>query len=246
MKAIGFDVWKTLLNPDPFVRKFSQYLSLEVGLQGDEVYRLVIAAYEEIKRLRARGLIRENSIVSDSLSVVLRYVPGATKEKVRRALSKAVLTVDPKELVLDTADIVLGTIKELGYSIVTIGNVVYWPGSYTRLLLERTGLARLIDAQVYADEEMCSKPSPRIFDAAVKALREEGKTVGLLAHVGDNMREDFLGALSYGIKAVLIDRDGVFGRTLELIPGRGYIVKSLKEIPELARLWMINGQTYQD
>lgn len=110
--------------------------------------------------------------------------------------------------------------RERGLSIVTAGNVVYWPGAYTRLLLEQAGLGSLIDAQVYADEVSCSKPRACIFERASEDLAEEGLDNHIVAHVGVSLREDFLGAISYGLKAVLVDRERLFKTApSELIPG---------------------------
>ncbi len=236
MPAISFDVWMTLLDSRAFMREFAEQASRIAGLDPDEAYEQVLEAYAEIKRLRAREGIPDDDIVQSSLAILLAHLP-VTEEVARRALARTLLVEGPERYVLDSAHEVLGELRRMGFSIAVVGNVVYWPGAYTRVLLERVGLADLIDVQVYADEARCSKPRPCIFERAEKLLKAEGANHRLVAHVGDSFREDFLGALNYGLKAVLVDRQGECP-TGELIPGRAYAIRSLKELPPLARRWV--------
>ena len=51
------------------------------------------------------------------------------------------------------------------------------------------------------------KPHPSIFEAALAAL---GVEVGEAVMVGDSYRDDIEGARALGMRAILVDRDGVY------------------------------------
>jgi putative hydrolase of the HAD superfamily len=72
-------------------------------------------------------------------------------------------------------------------------------------VLERTGLAPLLDAVVTSAAVGASKPDARVFAAALAALgaRPDGAL-----HVGDRLEEDVEGALRAGLDAAWLDRDG--------------------------------------
>jgi HAD superfamily hydrolase (TIGR01509 family) len=72
-------------------------------------------------------------------------------------------------------------------------------------VLERCGIAGLIDATVTSAGVGARKPDPAIFRAALE-LAGAGPDEAL--HIGDTAEEDVTGASAAGIRALLIDRDG--------------------------------------
>jgi putative hydrolase of the HAD superfamily len=72
-------------------------------------------------------------------------------------------------------------------------------------VLERAGLAPLIDAVVTSAAVGARKPGPAIF---AHALALAGTTTGQARHVGDSLSEDVAGARGFGIRPVLVRRDG--------------------------------------
>jgi len=78
-----------------------------------------------------------------------------------------------------------------------------------RPLLHNLALERYFETIVVSCEVGFSKPSPVIFEQAV---RKSGVTAAHALHVGDSFAEDVLGARSAGFQAVLIDR-GADGKT---------------------------------
>ena len=72
-------------------------------------------------------------------------------------------------------------------------------------VLERCGLAELLDGAVSSAEAGASKPDPAIF---VSALELVGCEPAEALHVGDTREEDVVGARAAGIRALLLDRDG--------------------------------------
>jgi len=61
------------------------------------------------------------------------------------------------------------------------------------------------DSVTISSETGFAKPDPAIFQAAVKALNSEPRTILL---VGDSLHDDVLAARAMGMRAVLIDRRG--------------------------------------
>jgi putative hydrolase of the HAD superfamily len=72
-------------------------------------------------------------------------------------------------------------------------------------VLERSGLAPLLDGVVVSAAVGAAKPSPAIF---ARALELAGTSAADCLHVGDSLTEDVAGARAVGIEAVLLDRRG--------------------------------------
>jgi putative hydrolase of the HAD superfamily len=88
-----------------------------------------------------------------------------------------------------------------GVRIIVVSN---WDVSLQEVL-ERVGLAPLLDGVVTSAAVGAAKPSPEIFR---HALGLAGVAAGDAVHVGDTLDEDVRGAQACGIRAVLVRRDG--------------------------------------
>jgi putative hydrolase of the HAD superfamily len=75
-------------------------------------------------------------------------------------------------------------------------------------VLERTGIAALVDGIVTSAEAGAPKPAPEAF---VRALALAGCGPDDALHVGDSLEEDIVGARNAGIQPVLLRRDGAPG-----------------------------------
>jgi putative hydrolase of the HAD superfamily len=95
--------------------------------------------------------------------------------------------------------------------------------------LRHLGLDAVIDAAVFSSEVGWRKPSPRLFEAALRAV---GTRAAHTVYVGDRMREDIGGAAGAGMRTVLVARDDSAVRE----PQRGgphAVIRSLSELPPL-------------
>jgi putative hydrolase of the HAD superfamily len=92
-----------------------------------------------------------------------------------------------------------------------------------RPLLKGLRLDRYFEALVISCEVGFTKPSPVIFEQAARLL---GTPVGSILHVGNSYEEDMQGARSAKLQALLLDRQGKSGESVE----------SLKELE-----WMLAG-----
>ena len=229
--AVTFDVWNTLLSIQAFYSETATRLAELTSRPRSEVEEALRRAYRRVKGLRAAGRIPVSGIVECCVSLLAAEL-GCPRELVKRGFVQAALSVEPSALAYPEAGGALETLRGAGFALAAVSNVTFWPGYVTRLLLERAGLGGFFEAQVYADEVGALKPDPSIFERALEAVKETGIEAEHAAHVGDDFREDFLGAMSLGVVAILVDRAGSLERGAHL-GGRGYVVWDLSEAARL-------------
>ena len=232
--AISVDVWNTLLSTAKFFDALSRGLSVVIGISASEALESVNRAYKRVKEMRARGELDLGRIVDQCIEVLAEELK-ASREDVRRGVARTVAFENLDHLAFEDAAHALKEMRDLEIPVVALSNVTFWPGWYTRLILERSGLGELLTAQVYADEAHALKPDPRMFLRAQKALEEAGVKAEVVAHVGDDFREDFLGAMIAGLKGVLVDRQGRYEEG-SYFHGRGCVVRSMSRLAELLEL----------
>ncbi|OLY80508.1 Haloacid dehalogenase-like hydrolase domain-containing protein 3 [Smittium mucronatum] len=98
-------------------------------------------------------------------------------------------------------------LKELGYKIGVVSN----SDTRTPLVLKDMNLLSYFDFVIDSASFGVEKPSPEIFNIAMqKILNIDGKGIdkSRVLHVGDNLKKDFFGALSFGFNAALLCRPG--------------------------------------
>ncbi|RLE60402.1 MAG: hypothetical protein DRJ35_03400 [Thermoprotei archaeon] len=233
VRHISFDVWMTLLDTRVFYREIARHLAEIKGENPETVYNIIQRGYIAVKEARRRGKIDPQNVLESSFKIAQKATDGFLAfDEVAEAVSRAVNTIDPQSLVLDEAHVLLENLSKK-YSLSVASNVVFWPGYITRTILAKTGLSKYFGVQVYADEVCCLKPEPCMFE---KLYEKTGAEVEEWVHVGDSFREDFLGALAYGLSAILIDRNRVYARGY--FKGfKACIIGSLKEVPACLKIF---------
>ena len=91
--------------------------------------------------------------------------------------------------------------RRAGARVIAVSN---WDVSLAEVL-ERAGLAPLLDGVVTSAAVGAAKPAPAIF---VHARALAGAAAADCVHVGDSLAEDVAGARAVGIEPVLLDRGG--------------------------------------
>ena len=114
---------------------------------------------------------------------------------------------------------VLRDLRSRGLRLVVASN---WDCSLPEVL-DRAGLAELVDGVVSSAMVGAAKPAPALFEAA---LAVAGCSAANALHVGDSPSKDVEGASQAGIAAVLLDRNGERPQA----PAR---IASLAELPSL-------------
>jgi putative hydrolase of the HAD superfamily len=115
----------------------------------------------------------------------------------------------------------LEAIRERGIRVVAASN---WDSSLPEVL-ERVGLAGLLDGVVSSAVVGVTKPAPKLFRAA---LALAGADPSEALHVGDSLQNDVVGARSVGMQAILLVRDGA-------TRGQDQVrsIRALTELPDL-------------
>lgn len=200
-RAVLLDSLGTLVRldpPAPRLRAQLADLGFEVDpAQAERAFAAEIAYYVEhhtegrdassLAELRNRCA----AVLHDALGV-----PGLPIATAREAML-ASIRFDPYP---DAAP-ALGELRGRGLRLVVASN---WDCSLPEVL-ERAGLARLVDGVASSAEAGARKPDARLFYAA---LRLAGCDAGEAVHAGDSLANDVDGALAAGIRPVLVDRDG--------------------------------------
>lgn len=140
-------------------------------------------------RLRCAGVLREALPRSPALD-------GAPVQVVLEALLGSLRFV-----AFDDVRPALVAVRARGVRTVAVSN---WDSSLPEVL-ERTGIAPLLDGVVCSAVLGVAKPSAELFE---RALELAGAAAADALHVGDSPDEDVAGAIAAGIEPVLIDRAG--------------------------------------
>ena len=98
---------------------------------------------------------------------------------------------------------VLAALRARGVRLAIVSN---WD-SRLPALLDRVGLSPWFDAILVSGIEGVEKPAPEIF---LRAARRLGVAPQACVHAGDSPLDDYRGAESAGMRAVLVDRAGAF------------------------------------
>ncbi|WP_461866793.1 HAD family hydrolase [Thermococcus sp.] len=225
MKLVSFDVWNTLLDINLMLDEIAIAIAKISGQCIADVTLAIMNARAEIKELRKEKKGNPERALEESQEL-LAEILGVDVEIIKRAASQAVLNVN-RDIVMEGALETLQQVKSKGYTTITVGNVMFWPSTYTRLILERFGLAEFIDKQFYSDEVKAYKPMREFFEKALSYFKVKPEEA---IHVGDTKAEDFEGALKAGMWAVWINPDA---EGVKRIHERGFEVPSVEGLLEV-------------
>lgn len=200
IKAVTFDVWNTLLRLDVMRERMAEGIAEVVGRDPLEMKLVVEEVVREIKTKRQRLEVTDPLKASwELLAERLECRINDIKNGVARGLLRVL--EDPEPLLFPDTLSVIRSLRDEMEKLAVIGNVLLWPGSYTRAILEKLGVAEYMDLMIFADEAGAMKPERTLFLFVLKELRVEPPEA---VHVGDGIVEDLGGAISSGMKAAII------------------------------------------
>jgi putative hydrolase of the HAD superfamily len=203
--------------PAPRMRAALARVGVEVSEErADQAFRAEIRYYlaHHVEGSDERSL----SALRDSCADVLRHALGHPELDLAAARA-AMLDAIRFQPFPDSAP-ALRELRSRGLKLVVASN---WDCSLPDVL-ERAGLASLVDGVVASAVVGADKPAPAVFEAA---LAVAGCAPDRAVHVGDSIEKDVAGAEAAGIRAVLIDRDGRSAH------GGGAVIASLAELPRV-------------
>lgn len=231
LKAIGFDLWETLITDSPDRSGQTKRLRLarierilaQRGF-GAEAARIE-EAYGQVWQ-RCHELYWSSDVDISSRRQVEHFLEELRLEchrlgeeavaEIEHAYANAAVELLP-ELVAG-ADAVLGALKKRGLALGLISNTGRTPGYALRAILDRLGVARYIDAMVFSNEHGLCKPQASIFEELRAGL---GVDCSEMLFVGDNLYADIYGAQRCGMRAIhfLPRKRGVAVSPLTALPG---------------------------
>jgi putative hydrolase of the HAD superfamily len=207
VRWILFDAVGTLIHPDPLVAVAYQSVAREFGVELDvDVIRERFTAAFSREFSAADGLARESTSEQDEynrwrciVAAVLHDVPDGAGEPFERLWRHFSLPASWRLF-----DDVLPALKNLagrGYRLGIASN-------FDRRLLAIAQAHLLLaycEHAFISSEISFSKPDPRYFAAV---LQELGVPASEILLVGDDLKNDYEGALAAGCQAVLLTRGG--------------------------------------
>ena len=192
-RAVFLDALGTLLELQPPWTLLRSRVPSKISDQ-----RLVAAVRAEMEYYREHAHEGRDPV---SLADLRRRCAEFLSEQLGVAISAGELMRAVRMGAYPEAEPTLRSLSESGLRLVVVSN---WDCSL-REVLERCGLAHLLDGAVSSAEAGARKPDPAIF---APALELAGCAPAEVLHVGDTPEEDLVAARAAGIRALLIDRLG--------------------------------------
>lgn len=213
LKAVGFDLWETLITDTPALSREQERLRLtrmeeilaargHAALAGriEHAYRALWHRCQELYWSADRDVPCRTQIehfLEELFERSAAALHPALIEELEHAYAHAAVEVPPA--VVDGAEEMLTELTARGLRIGLISNTGRTPGYALRRVLEAVGLAKYIDVMVFSNEHGYCKPERSIFEELRRALDVE---FGELAFVGDNLYVDVHGAQRCGMRGI--------------------------------------------
>ena len=226
-RAILLDALGTLLElEDPGPALAAELAAAGAPVTEDEARAAVVAEMTYYKAHHDEGSDPERlaDLRRRCAQVLSDHLPPAAQQLGIEPVTAALLAAI-RFRPFDEVPGVLQTLREQGHRLVVVSN---WDVSLHEQLAA-TGLEPLVDGAVSSAEAGAGKPHPEIYE---QALGVAGVAVGEAVMVGDSPDTDIAGALSLGMRSVLVDRWGV----AQAPPG-AHRIASLAELPALLESW---------
>lgn len=212
LKAIGFDLWETLITDTPQLSRAQERLRLsrmeEIlaargrGAEAERIERAYRALWHRCyERYWAEDVDvpcrRQIEHFLEELELDPASFDSDALDELERAYAMAAVEIPPA--VVEGAPLLLHALRQRGLRLGLISNTGRTPGYALREILRRAGLADHIDVMVFSNEHGACKPQPSIFEELRRGL---GVDYGEMMFVGDNLHVDVYGAQQCGMRAV--------------------------------------------
>jgi putative hydrolase of the HAD superfamily len=226
-RAILLDALGTLLElEDPGPALADELGAAGAAVSEDEARAAVVAEMTYYKAHHDEGSDAERlaDLRRRCAQVLADNLPAHAQQLGLEAITQALLAAirfRPFDEVPDT----LRALRASGHRLVVVSN---WDVSLHEQLAA-TGLDAFVDGAVSSAEAGAGKPHPDIYERALDVAGVEAADAMM---VGDSPDMDIAGALSLGIRSVLVDRWGVAEA-----PAGAYRIASLAELPAVIESW---------
>ncbi len=211
IKAVFFDLYQTLVSFDPPREELQAQALSDFGIRvkPEALRHPLLKADEYFYQENARSPLSKRS-PQDKIAVYSQYQTIVLKEagiEPSRELIGGIMgkwqKLQFKLVLFDDVVPLLTDLKNRGLILGLISNV----DRDMTPLLEKLGLAPLLQVIITSQDTGYTKPQPEIFQ---EALRQAKVRASEAIYVGDQYQIDILGAQKAGIQGVLLDRGGYF------------------------------------
>ncbi len=226
-KIVSFDIWNTLLDLGMFYNILADKLGETTSSPPNTYREKIWSIYRSAVNARLKGLFRRP--VYDS-AVFFAEKLGISVDELFKAVVALIYDNKVDKLLYSDVLETLKSLREQGFGIALLGNVMFWPGMVTRAILYRVNVLNYIDISLFSDEILLSKPDREYF---LFLAEKAGVDIKDIVHVGDSIINDFTGALQAGAKAVLLKRD--LDIDYIVLDEKSYIIRSLKNLLDITR-----------
>ena len=215
LKAIGFDLWETLITDSTELSRRQERLRLtrmEETLRSSGFTAEAERIEKAYRRLwhRCHDLYwsadidvpcrRQIEHFLEELGLETCSFTEEALESLELAYAHAAVEIPPA--MVAGAMETLMAVKARGMRVGLISNTGRTPGYALRRVLEQNGMAAYIDAMVFSNEHGACKPQLSIFEALRSALDVDWRE---MLFIGDNLYVDVFGAQRCGMRAVHFD-----------------------------------------
>lgn len=214
IRHISFDLWMTLIASDPeFKPKRDALLASRFGLS--QPLSEVSATLRHYDRLcdHISVVCGQTAQYESLLLLILNALGKNAEELTAEQLSsfydemEDLFFLHPPRLLNSDTHEVFEYLHTNAISISLLSNTGFIKGRTLRKRLDQLGIAAYMNFQLYSDEHGAAKPSPDFFETAYNNIRAN-KTIEKkeIIHIGDNPIADVKGALDFGFKTLLYDK----------------------------------------
>jgi HAD superfamily hydrolase (TIGR01549 family) len=206
--AVVFDWGGTLTEPlEPLLGRADIWAEAARKLlpeREEELVERLIATEEELWRISRDE--HRSARLSDLFAQAAEELGIEVAEKLAAVEASHLQNYAPHVTHDPDAVEMLQALRDRGLRLGLISNNL-WPGSFHDSLLERDGLADLLDGVLYTSEMELTKPHPDAFRAILDLIGIDDPASA--AFVGDRLWDDIFGAKRAGLRAVHRPRDTV-------------------------------------
>ncbi len=211
IKAVFFDLYHTLLGYDPPREELQAEALKDFGIEmnPESLLRPLVVADEYIYGEHARASLGQRSkeeqmaVWAQYERILLREAGIEADDQLIMGLLGKMRQFGLKQVLFDDVLPTLNELKKQGLILGLISNV----DQDITSLLDNLGLTALLQVVVTSQDAGFNKPSPEIFQEAVKRA---GVQASEALYVGDQYQIDVVGANQAGMKGILIDRIDYF------------------------------------